>query len=113
MTSSFPEVAPIYGAQESITQKTRIVRFADGYEHRIAFGLQQHQNPRVLNHTYRAEVGVINTLENFLQERAQDKFSFTLLPNDQSKFVCENFTVSFINPSIKELKAAFREVFEP
>ena len=46
--ATFPSITPTYGQQKRSAPNTRTVRFADGYEHRILFGLAQHQNPRYL-----------------------------------------------------------------
>ena len=50
--STFPSIKPTYGQQKRSAPLTRTVRFADGYEHRLLFGLAQHQNPKVFNFTY-------------------------------------------------------------
>ena len=44
--ATFPSITPTYGQQKRSAPNTRTVRFADGYEHRILFGLAAHQNPR-------------------------------------------------------------------
>ena len=47
--ATFPSITPTYGQQKRSAPNTRTVRFADGYEHRILFGLAQHQNPKIFN----------------------------------------------------------------
>jgi len=37
--ATFPSITPKYGQQKRSQPLTRTVRFADGYEHRILFGL--------------------------------------------------------------------------
>ena len=37
--ATFPSITPTYGQQKRSAPNTRTVRFADGYEHRILFGL--------------------------------------------------------------------------
>ena len=39
---------PSYGQQKTSAPNTRIVRFADGYEHRLLFGVAEHQNTKIL-----------------------------------------------------------------
>ena len=46
--ATFPSIKPTYGQQKRSAPLTRTIRFADGYEHRILFGLAQHQNPKSL-----------------------------------------------------------------
>jgi len=50
--ATFPSIAPKYGQQKRSAPNTRRVRFADGYEHRILFGLAEHQNPKIFNLTF-------------------------------------------------------------
>ena len=50
--ATFPSITPTYGQQKRSAPNTRTVRFADGYEHRILFGLAAHQNPKVYNFTF-------------------------------------------------------------
>ena len=45
--ATFPSIEPSYGLRKTSQPKTRIIQFADGYEHRILFGLAAHQNPEV------------------------------------------------------------------
>ena len=87
---TFPSITPTYGQQKRSAPLTRTVRFADGYEHRILFGLAQHQNPK--------------------------EFSFTFTPpgeSSSSEFVCENWTKSIPYLNRATIKATFRQVFEP
>ena len=44
--ATFPSIKPTYGQRKKSSPKTRTVRFADGYEHRLLFGLAEHQNPK-------------------------------------------------------------------
>ena len=50
--ANFPSIDPTYGQRKKSQPKTRIVRFADGYEHRLLFGLAQHQNPKEYSFTF-------------------------------------------------------------
>ena len=50
--ATFPSITPTYGQQKRSAPNTRTVRFADGYEHRILFGLAAHQNPKIYTPIY-------------------------------------------------------------
>ena len=50
--ATFPNIKPTYGQRKRSEPKTRTIRFADGYEHRLLFGLAQHQNPKEFNFTF-------------------------------------------------------------
>ena len=75
--ATFPSIKPIYGQQKRSAPLTRTVRFADGYEHRILFGLAQHQNPKVFQLTFNVSETESDEIETFLDARANDSDSFT------------------------------------
>ena len=107
---------PTYGQQKRSAPLTRTIRFADGYEHRILFGLAQHQNPKIFNFTYNVSETDADTIENFLDARANDSESFTFTPpgeSSASKFVCENWNKSIPYMNRATIQVTFREVFEP
>ena len=70
--ATFPSIKPKYGQQKRSAPNTRTVRFADGYEHRLLFGLAQHQNPKVFNLTFEVSETDADTIETFLDARAND-----------------------------------------
>ena len=118
--ATFPSIKPTYGQQKTSAPLTRTVRFADGYEHRILFGLAQHQNPKVFNFTYNISETEADEIETFLDARANDNSSFDFptdyLPGETAsnfKFVCENWTKSIRYKNRATIQATFRQVFEP
>ena len=114
--ATFPSIKPTYGQRKTSVPLTRTVRFADGYEHRILFGLAQHQNPKVFNFTYEVSETDADTIETFLDARANDSDSFTFTPpgeSSSSEFVCENWSKSIPYNNRATIQATFREVFEP
>ena len=78
--ATFPSITPTYGQQKRSAPNTRTVRFADGYEHRILFGLAAHQNPKIFNLTFNVSETDADTIEGFLDSRANDSASFTFTP---------------------------------
>ena len=114
--ATFPSIKPTYGQQKTSAPLTRTVRFADGYEHRLLFGLAQHQNPKVFNFTYEVSETDADTIETFLDARANDSDSFTFTPpgeSSSSEFVCESWSKSIPYNNRARIQATFREVFEP
>ena len=75
--ATFPSIKPIYGQQKRSAPNTRTIRFADGFEHRILFGLAEHQNPKVYNFTFNVSETEADTIETFLDARALDSDSET------------------------------------
>ena len=114
--ATFPSIAPTYGVQKRSAPNTRTVRFADGYEHRILFGLPEHQNPKVYSLTFEVSETDADTIETFLDARANDTTSFDFIPpgeSSSSKFVCESWNKSIPYLNRARVQATFREVFEP
>ena len=107
---------PTYGQQKRSAPNTRIVRFADGYEHRILFGLAEHQNPKIFNFTFNVSQADAVKIEDFFDARANDSDSFNFTPPGEassSKFVCESWSKSIPFLNRATIQATFREVFEP
>ena len=79
--ATFPSFDPTY---TSFTKKSapikRLVRFADGYEHRILFGLANHQNPKVFTVQFNLTEENADVIEAFLDSRANDQQSFDFTP---------------------------------
>ena len=107
---------PTYGVQKSSAPKTRIVRFADGYEHRILLGIADHQNPKIFNFTFEVSESDADKIESFLDTRAINNESFDFTPPAEStsgKFVCGSWTKSIMYNNRATIRATFRQVFEP
>ena len=114
--ATFPSITPTYGQQKRSAPNTRIVRFADGYEQRILFGLREHQNPKVFNFTFNVSETQADQIEDFLDDRANDSASFDFTPPGEassSKFVCETWNKSIPYLNRATIQVTFREVFEP
>ena len=114
--ATFPSITPTYGVQKRSAPNTRTVRFADGYEHRVLFGLPEHQNPKVYSLTFEVSETDADTIETFLDARANDTASFDFTPpgeSSSSKFVCEGWNKSIPYLNRARVQATFREVFEP
>ena len=114
--ATFPSITPTYGQRKKSKPNTRVIRFADGYEHRLLFGLAQHQNPKEFNFTFEVSETDADTIENFLDDRANDSDSFTFTPpgeSSSSEFVCENWSKSIPYNNRATIQATFRQVFEP
>ena len=114
--ANFPSIDPTYGQRKKSKPNTRVIRFADGYEHRLLFGLAQHQNPKEYSFTFEVTESQADIIETFLDARANDSDSFTFTPpgeSSSSEFVCENWTKSIPYFNRTTIQATFRQVFEP
>ena len=79
--ATFPSIEPSFSVKKEQAPVTKTVRFADGYEHRLMFGLPNNQNPR--KYTLKGENMTeeqSDIIDYFLQERAFDKASFDYAP---------------------------------
>jgi len=114
--ATFPDIKPSYGTRKNNAPINRVIRFADGYEHRIVFGLAENQNPKVFNFTFNVSETEADTIETFLDARANDSASFDFeAPGETAsqKFVCQGWSKSIPYNNRATIQATFREVFEP
>ena len=112
--ATFPSITPTYGIQKRSRPVVRGVRFGDGYEARLTFGL--NQNPKVYSLTFEVSESDADTIESFLDARADDNAPFDFTPpgeSGSSKFVCESWSKSIPYVNRATIQTTFREVFEP
>ena len=113
--ATFPSISPTYtGFSKRSAPRVRTIRFQDGFEHRIVFGLAQHQNPKVYNLSFNVTETQSDEIETFLDARGgTESFDFTA-PGETSsqKFVCERWSKSNPYNNRAVIDATFREVFE-
>ena len=110
----FPSITPTYGVQKRSAPNVRTVRFGDGFEKRLTFGI--NQNPKVYILTFEVSETDSDTIETFLDARAADNGAFDFTPPgeaESSKFVCEQWSKSIPYLNRATIQATFREVFEP
>jgi len=115
--ATFPDIAVSYGASKASAPKTRTVQFGDGYEQRILFGIPSHMNPKLWNLRWENITETdADTIEDFLNARANDSASFDWTPPDEAtsyKWVCSEWQKSIDYPTRVSISATFRQVFEP
>ena len=92
--ATFPSISPTYGQQKKSQPKTKTVRFADGFEHRILFGLVPHQNPKVYDLTFNVSETEADVIEAFLDSRANDNASFDFTPGGEGFIKTGTYTQS-------------------
>ena len=116
--ATFPSFTPTYSSFRKQSQPVkRLVRFADGYEHRILFGLASHQNPKIYDLEFNESEENADVIEAFLDSRANDQASFTFTPPGESaasQYVEDGNrqkTINYLNRAT--IQTTFREVFEP
>ena len=79
--ATFPSITPSYaGFSKRSNPNKRLIRFMDGYEHRILFGLASHQNPKIYSLIFDVSETESDIIEAFLDSRANDQPRFTFTP---------------------------------
>lgn len=112
--ATFPSIAPVFDAVKSSQPRTRVVQFGDGYQQRVNFGL--NQNPKEWSLTFMVENDDANTIENFLDARADDAASFDWIPPKSTtsyKWICREWSRRLVGDNFNEITATFSQVFEP
>lgn len=114
--ATFPSITPTYGAQKNNQPKVHSIQFGDGYEQRVTYGIPSQMNPKQWSLTWEVSETDADTIETFLNARAQDAASFDWTPLDETtsyKWVCYEWTKSIPYLNRATISATFRQVFEP
>jgi phage-related protein len=105
---------PDFRASKKSEPAVRAVKFGDGYEQRLTFGL--NQDPKEWDLTWTAKTTAdADAIEAFFDARAGQE-SFDWAPLDDAtpyKWVVASWTRTFDYANISTINATFREVFEP
>ncbi len=114
--ATFPSVTPAYGAQKTSRPRTRTVQFGDGYQSRLTYGIPDHMNPKEWDLTWNVSETDADTIETFLDARAEDSASFDWSPPDETdtyKWVCLEWSKTIPYTGRATITARFTQVFEP
>ena len=100
------------GASLTIRPNVRRVAFGDGYEQRLAFGL--NTQPEVWTLEFRALTNAnASAIDTFLRlHGAVRPFDWTTPSGLTGKFICEEWSRSIDEPNIETIRANFKQVFD-
>lgn len=100
------------GASLTIRPIVRRVAFGDGYEQRLAFGL--NTQPEVWTLEFRAlTTANASAIDTFLRlHGAVRTFDWTTPSGLTGKFICEEWSRSIDEPNIETIRANFKQVFD-
>lgn len=101
---------PSYSATESSKPNTRVVRFGDGYEQRLSYGLQNDLKTWQLRFDYRSDDETENIRAFLEARRGVDSFSWTNPYGEVAYYVCEEWSVEHAGCNLNNIQATFREV---
>ena len=112
--ASFPSIQPKYGSSKSSNPKLTQIQLGDGYTQVLRFGL--NQNPKVWSLRWEVSEADADTIETFLNARADDGATFDWTPVDSAtgyKWRCLSWqkTVPYINRV--SISATFIQFFDP
>ena len=114
--ATFPSITPAYGAQKTSRPRMRTVQFGDGYQSRLTYGIRDQMNPKEWNLTWNVSEADADTIEAFLDARAEDAASFDWTPVDETtvyKWVCPQWSKTIPYTGRATITATFKQVFEP
>ena len=72
--ATFPSITPTYTFTKNTSPNVRTVKFGDGFQQRLTFGI--NQNPKVFSLEFKVSLADANVIESFLNSRAFDNESF-------------------------------------
>jgi phage-related protein len=105
---------PEFSAQQSFDSRARVTAFGDGYRQRVVFGLQPQEEAWRLSFQNRtnAERGQIR---DYLRgAKGVTAFAWTDPRSGQAaRFVCDEWSIEYVNFNNSNIDATFRRVFEP
>ena len=102
---------PDLGASRTVTPRVTVVKFGDGYEQRMANGI----NPvvQVWQLTFTRDQQEAMEIDSFLAERKSvESFLWTTPHGFSGTFVCRQWTVSRQSFGVFAVTATFEQVFE-
>ncbi len=111
MSQTFPWV-PSYGSQVAYKPDVRNAKFGDGYEQRLANGL--NNRPRQWKVIFANRVtATADQMQAFLDARgAVESFDWTPPHGSAGKWVCREWTEQKSGPQSRSFEGVFEEVFE-
>lgn len=106
--------APDFGANVTYNPNVKRVKFGDGYEQRVQFGI--NNNPQVWNLKFQNRRNVETVeIESFLAARRGVEAFFWTPPRATSAIVvvCDSWSVEAVKANLNTISATFRQVFQP
>lgn len=104
--------------KKATKRKTLVATFGDGYEQRLADGINSVRNNFSLTFNNRT-IDEIDEIANFLETRlGLNAFNYTFKDTNAAgeertvKVLCESYDVTYINCEYAALTTSFREVFD-
>jgi len=112
--ATFPAIQFTYGAAKSSSPNLERIQMGDGYTQVLKFGI--NQNPKQWSLRWEVSETDADTIENFLNARADDGAVFEWSPPEDSstyKWRCFSWTKTIPYLNRASISATFIQFFEP
>lgn len=104
-------IAPSSGSSLSVKPNVKPVQFGDGYEQRIPSGINNQPRKWALEFR-KGTLSQCQAVFDFLTARGgEESFYWTPPIGAQGVFVCREWSVAILSPSVWNIGATFEEVF--
>lgn len=102
---------PVFGAQVNKSPRVLSARFGDGYEQRLADGI--NTQPAKWNLTFTYDSSTIDTIESFFVTKAGlTAFTWTPHGGSEIKVICRDWSRSIDSPTTASIQTTFEQVYE-
>jgi len=104
---------PSTSARRAVAPRVRRVAFGDGYEQRVADGINTRAEEWGLSFVGKTDTEA-NAIETFLEARGGvESFNWTTPKGEAIKVVCDRWDRTFSEINMNTISAVFRRVYEP
>tara|TARA_B100000497_G_C7645840_1_gene388375 strand:- start:417 stop:812 length:396 start_codon:yes stop_codon:yes gene_type:complete len=103
------------GLSRQFTPRVLTAKFGDGYEQRVADGVNPNNDSFSITFNNREAVK-INEIAAFFDAKIGKAFPFVVTDHsgDTSvKVVCDNYSISYVSENFHSMSASLRRVYEP
>jgi len=104
---------PDFGASASITPAVRAVKFGDGYEQRLTYGINTQPQEWNLRFSVR-DATETAAIDAFLTEAGGKDWFYWTPPNTETalKFICREWSRTIDSAAYSTITAKFNQVFD-
>lgn len=104
---------PDFGATKKNKPSVKVAKFGDGYEQRLAYGVNTNPQEWSLSFANRTDTEA-SAIDAFLTARgAVESFDWTPYGGTAGKYVCREWSRSLDSYNRNTIQATFIQVFEP
>lgn len=112
MPQTFPNIAPSMGSSKNRTYNVRRTNFGDGYQQRVADGLNHKRDSWSLTWEGLTDTDA-DSIETFLDARAGHESFYWTPPNgSQGLYTCDGYARTEDGPSHATVNAQFVQAFD-